>query len=203
MNPLLGRTLELRFDGVINCVYCGRRTNKSFNQGFCYPCFEARPEADVCIVKPHVLYASLTSGARPWTPRRLGRSGRVAGAEDVIGAVRVGANLGGSNPDHDETLAGLAVHEGVAAVIGDVSHRPRVCEPELRDGLGKLDALEEIEGRARAVIKGRHHTLAGGYGDSVQKPFGLHDIADFEVAVPGRAADGHGVPNCGLAQLPP
>jgi len=89
MNPLLGRTLELRFDGVIHCVYCGRRTNKSFNQGFCYPCFKARPEADVCIVKPelchhgdpdnpcrdeqfaqnacfkpHVLYASLTSGVK-------------------------------------------------------------------------------------------------------------------------------------------
>lgn len=89
MNELLGRTVELRFGGQIECVYCGRRSKKSFGQGFCYPCFRARAEADQCIVRPqlchhgspddpcrdeefaqsqcfqpHVLYASLTSGVK-------------------------------------------------------------------------------------------------------------------------------------------
>ena len=95
MNDLLGKHVELRFDGEINCVYCGRKTKKSFNQGFCFPCFRARAEADTCIVKPelchhgdpedpcrdeefaqsqcfqpHVLYASLTSGVKVGITRR-------------------------------------------------------------------------------------------------------------------------------------
>ena len=39
MNDLIGKEVTLTFEGVINCVNCGRVTKKSFGQGFCYPCF--------------------------------------------------------------------------------------------------------------------------------------------------------------------
>ena len=52
LNPLIGRPLTLAFEGEIHCVACGRKTNKSFNQGYCYPCFRDLPECDSCIVKP-------------------------------------------------------------------------------------------------------------------------------------------------------
>jgi hypothetical protein len=40
MNQYLGKSLRLDFQGAINCVHCDRKTNKSFNQGYCYPCFK-------------------------------------------------------------------------------------------------------------------------------------------------------------------
>lgn len=52
LNPLLGRSIALTYSGEINCVHCGRRTKKSFNQGYCYPCFQRLAECDSCIVKP-------------------------------------------------------------------------------------------------------------------------------------------------------
>ena len=95
LNPLLGRELQLEFTGDIACTYCGRATKKSFGQGFCYPCFQARAEADRCIVRPelchyfddadpcrddafahshcfqpHVLYVALTSGLKVGITRR-------------------------------------------------------------------------------------------------------------------------------------
>jgi len=52
LNPLVGQPLRLIHTGEIHCVACGRRTKKSFNQGYCYPCFRDLPECDSCIVKP-------------------------------------------------------------------------------------------------------------------------------------------------------
>lgn len=52
LQPLLGRTLTLRYTGRISCVHCGRSTNRSFNQGYCYPCFQTLAQCDTCIVSP-------------------------------------------------------------------------------------------------------------------------------------------------------
>lgn len=52
VNPLIGKTLRLEYLGAINCTHCGRKTNKSFSQGFCYPCFKKLPQCDVCIMSP-------------------------------------------------------------------------------------------------------------------------------------------------------
>jgi hypothetical protein len=95
VNDLLGRRIEIHFGGQINCVVCGRKTKKTFNQGYCYPCSQTRPEADICIIKPelchygdpanpcrdehfaqtqcfqpHILYVSLTSGVKVGITRR-------------------------------------------------------------------------------------------------------------------------------------
>jgi hypothetical protein len=95
LNGYLGHVLELEFTGTIQCAYCGRASKKTFGQGFCYPCFQARAEADTCIVRPelchyhddanpcrdeefahrhcfqpHVLYVSLTSGLKVGITRR-------------------------------------------------------------------------------------------------------------------------------------
>lgn len=52
MNALLGSTVRLRYTGKINCVHCGRLSNKSFNQGYCYPCFQKLAQCDSCIIHP-------------------------------------------------------------------------------------------------------------------------------------------------------
>lgn len=52
MNPLIGQPIQLTFTGLIHCLACGRKTNKSFSQGHCFPCFQRLARCDSCIVKP-------------------------------------------------------------------------------------------------------------------------------------------------------
>ncbi|MND52906.1 hypothetical protein D3C80_439310 [compost metagenome] len=51
-NALIGRQLRLEFLGAIHCTHCGRKTKKSFSQGYCYPCFTKLAQCDSCIVSP-------------------------------------------------------------------------------------------------------------------------------------------------------
>lgn len=48
----VGSRVTLEFTGTISCIACGRRTRKSFSQGYCYPCFRSLAECDMCIMKP-------------------------------------------------------------------------------------------------------------------------------------------------------
>jgi len=87
LNDWIGKTISIQYHHHIECVHCGRKTNKSFNQGFCYPCFKALPQCDICIVSPekchhhegtcrdnewadefcfapHIIYFSNTSGIK-------------------------------------------------------------------------------------------------------------------------------------------
>ena len=52
LNDLLGQTLRIQYTGAIHCIHCGRRSNKSFSQGYCYPCFTRLAQCDNCIVSP-------------------------------------------------------------------------------------------------------------------------------------------------------
>ncbi|SIS59273.1 DUF2797 domain-containing protein [Neptunomonas antarctica] len=52
VNQLLEKKINIKFLGAINCLHCGRKTKKSFSQGFCYPCFTRLPQCDTCIMSP-------------------------------------------------------------------------------------------------------------------------------------------------------
>ena len=52
LNEAIGKTLTLKYTGEINCIHCDRKTKKSFNQGYCYPCFRKLAQCDTCIIKP-------------------------------------------------------------------------------------------------------------------------------------------------------
>ena len=87
LNESIGQTLKIEYLDEITCIHCGRVTKKSFNQGYCYPCFNRLAQCDICIVspekchyhqgtcrepewaqdhcmKPHVVYLSNTSGVK-------------------------------------------------------------------------------------------------------------------------------------------
>ena len=67
MNSALGKKISLSFLGSINCVHCNRLTKKSFNQGYCYPCFQRLAQCDSCIVKPEKChYAEGTCREPEW-----------------------------------------------------------------------------------------------------------------------------------------
>lgn len=52
VNPLLGQRLRLEFLGAIHCSHCGRKTKKSYAQGYCYPCMTRLAQCDSCIMSP-------------------------------------------------------------------------------------------------------------------------------------------------------
>lgn len=56
MNALIGKQLTLQYSGEINCVNCGRKTSKSFNQGYCFPCMQSLAECDSCLIKPELCH---------------------------------------------------------------------------------------------------------------------------------------------------
>ena len=87
LNDWLGQAVRIEYLQQIECIHCGRITKKSFNQGFCYPCFASLAQCDMCILspekchyhlgtcrepewaqshcmRPHVIYLSNTSGVK-------------------------------------------------------------------------------------------------------------------------------------------
>ena len=56
MNGLIGSHVNVTFTGKINCVSCGAKTKKSFNQGYCYRCLITLAQCDSCIIKPELCH---------------------------------------------------------------------------------------------------------------------------------------------------
>ena len=65
LNLLLGKVLSLEFSGNIHCIHCERKTNKSFSQGYCYPCFKALAQCDTCMIKPETCHYHLGTCREP------------------------------------------------------------------------------------------------------------------------------------------
>jgi len=65
LNPYLGKPIALRYQGEIHCIECGRKTSKSYNQGFCYPCFQSLASCDLCIMKPETCHYHLGTCRQP------------------------------------------------------------------------------------------------------------------------------------------
>jgi hypothetical protein len=56
LNQFIGGHLQLEFSGAIYCKNCGRKTSKSFSQGFCFPCMRKLAQCDMCILKPETCH---------------------------------------------------------------------------------------------------------------------------------------------------
>ena len=65
MNALIGQKIKLNYEGVINCKICGRKTKKSFGEGFCYPDFMNHPANSPCIIRPELCEGHLGIGRDP------------------------------------------------------------------------------------------------------------------------------------------
>ena len=57
MNELVGQHICFEFQNEIHCLKCGRKTKKSFAQGYCYPCFISIPETEECVLRPELCRA--------------------------------------------------------------------------------------------------------------------------------------------------
>ncbi len=65
MNELIGKKVNLHYEGVINCKICGRKTKKAFGEGLCYPDFMNHPANSPCIIKPELCEGHLGKGRDP------------------------------------------------------------------------------------------------------------------------------------------
>jgi hypothetical protein len=65
LNPYLGKAIRLRFTGNMACVHCHKPIKKTFNQGYCYPCFSRLAQCDMCILKPETCHYHLGTCREP------------------------------------------------------------------------------------------------------------------------------------------
>ncbi len=74
LNALLGQRIQLRFTGLIYCIQCGRKTAKSFQQGYCFPCYRRLLECGLCIIHPEKCrYYEGTCKADDWAHVQCGQ----------------------------------------------------------------------------------------------------------------------------------
>ena len=57
MTDFIGKNIRFEFHDEINCMKCGKKTKKSFAQGYCYPCFISIPETEECVLRPELCLA--------------------------------------------------------------------------------------------------------------------------------------------------
>ena len=58
MNTYIGKDIRIISNGEIRCSHCQRKTNKSFNQGYCFPCFKKLAQCDRCMMSPELCHFS-------------------------------------------------------------------------------------------------------------------------------------------------
>jgi len=58
MNAYIGKDIRIISNGEIRCSHCQRKTNKSFNQGYCFPCFKKLAQCDRCMMSPELCHFS-------------------------------------------------------------------------------------------------------------------------------------------------
>ena len=70
VNELIGYKLQLKWTGRLFCTVCGKKSNKLFGEGMCYPCFANAPDNAECILRPELCEAHLGKGRDPdWEKR--------------------------------------------------------------------------------------------------------------------------------------
>lgn len=52
LNSLFGRRISFSYRGEIYCIQCARRTQKTFQQGYCFPCYRRLLECGLCLIHP-------------------------------------------------------------------------------------------------------------------------------------------------------
>jgi hypothetical protein len=56
LNEFIGKQISLKHSGYIDCQHCGKKTKKSYSQGYCFPCMQKLAQCDMCIMKPETCH---------------------------------------------------------------------------------------------------------------------------------------------------
>lgn len=192
MNPLIGQSLRLDYQGQINCIHCDRLSKKSFGQGYCYPCFTRLAQCDSCIMSPekchfaagtcrepewgesncmidHVVYLANTTGVKVGITRHTQVPTRWMdqGAVRALPAFRVATRL----------LSGL-VETAYKAHVADKTNWRAMLKGEVMD----IDLVAE---RARLLDASRDaiEALQAEHGLQAIQPVDTDDTVDISYPV--------------------
>lgn len=176
LNPLIGKTIGIRHTGNIHCIACGRSTRKSFNQGYCFPCFRGLARCDGCIMhperchyhlgtcrepdwaeancmRPHVVYLANSSGVKVGITRESQVPIRWIdqGAAAALPVARVASRR----------LSGL-METVFKEHVSDRTDWRRMLkgEPEAVDLAERRDALLAVCGQALSDLTDEHDSVA-------------------------------------------
>jgi hypothetical protein len=61
-NQWVGKTIQLSFLQEIRCVKCSASIKKTYNDGYCFPCFDSSPENSPCVIRPELCRGHLGEG---------------------------------------------------------------------------------------------------------------------------------------------
>jgi hypothetical protein len=158
MNHCIGKYIVFKWLKEIYCVACGRKTNKSFSQGFCYPCFLNAPETSECIFRPELCQAQ-DGIARDmeWAEAHCLQEHFVYLA--ISSGVKVGVTRSGQIPTRwmdqgawqaiklaltpNRYTAGL-IEVGLKAHISDRTNWQRMLKNQLIEGVDLLEKKKEM-----------------------------------------------------------
>jgi len=65
LNSVIGKRITIEYQGDIHCCHCGRKSKKSFGQGYCYPCFSKLAQCDSCMMSPEKCHFHLGTCREP------------------------------------------------------------------------------------------------------------------------------------------
>ena len=158
INNFIGKYILFKYENHIYCIGCGRKTNKSFAQGFCYPCFINSPETSECILRPqlcqahegiarnmewaqthclqdHFVYLAISSGVKVGVTRSAQIPTRWIdqGAWQAIKLAKT----------PNRYIAGL-IEVALKEYISDRTQWQRMLKNELIEGIDLLDKKEEM-----------------------------------------------------------
>lgn len=131
VNDLIGHNIRLQWTGRIFCTVCGKKTNKSFGEGMCYPCFANAPENSECILRPELCKAHLGEGRNPeWEHKYHNQMHYVYLA--TTNSVKVGITRGDQLPTR---WIDQGAHRGI--ILAEVPYRQMagLIEVELKQHL--------------------------------------------------------------------
>jgi hypothetical protein len=125
VNELVGKNIRIQWTGRIFCTVCGKKTNKSFGEGMCYPCFANSPQNAECIIRPELCEAHLGKGRDPeWEHTHHNRKHYVYLA--LTNAVKVGVTREDQIPTR---WIDQGAHKGI--ILAETPYRRAAGEVEV------------------------------------------------------------------------
>lgn len=175
LNQYVGRSIQLRYCGEIHCVHCGRKSSKSFGQGYCYPCFRDLPECDSCIVKPETChYEAGTCRDPEWGERNCFQEHYVYLANSS--GIKVGITRGSQIPTRwmdqgaTQALPILRVQNRFQSGLVEVALKQHVADRtdwrKMLKGAAESVVLEQVRDELLASCAAEITKLKGRFGDA-------------------------------------
>lgn len=183
LNPYLGQKVRLAYVGDIHCIHCGRKTSKSFNQGYCYPCLTGLAQCDRCIVSPETChYHEGTCREPEWGERHCMQKHYVYLANSS--GLKVGITRGENIPTRwidqgaVQALPVLTVESRYQSGLAEVLFKQFTADKTNWRAMlkGQVDEIDMLQARDRLLEQ-----VAGGIVE-LQKRFGLQAIQFCEAA---------------------